>query len=76
MEDILLQIKVKQKMKKLLVYITIIVGALFACTIDSAIECLVPKILGLAFLILIIIDLIVISPKDMEELFYDEKIKK
>lgn len=61
--------------KKIMVYLTIIVGALFGCTVDSLPHPIV-VLLGAVFMVLIILDFSIISRKDMEELFYDEHIKQ
>lgn len=63
-------------MKKLLIYITIIVGVLFACTIDSLFTHPLPGILLACLIVLIIIDFFTISRADMEKFFYDDKIKE
>lgn len=63
-------------MKKILIYITIIVGVLFACTIDSLFAHPLPGILGICLVVLIIIDAFAISRADMEKFFYDDKIKE
>lgn len=55
---------------------TIIVGVLFACTIDSLFAHPLPGILGICLVVLIILDCLFISRADMDKFFYDDKIKE
>ena len=63
-------------MKKILIYITIIVGVLFACTIDNLFIHPISGVLGGLFLLLILIDYFTLSREDMEKFFHDDKIKE
>lgn len=62
-------------MKKFLVIITIVLGALFACTVDSMFDHPFPLITGGLFILFLVIDFCVISRDDMEKIFYDDNIK-
>lgn len=63
-------------MKKILIYITIIIGVLFACTIDSLFSHPTPAILGISFLVLLGIDFRIISKADIAKILHDDKIKE
>lgn len=63
-------------MKKLLIYITIIIGVLFACTIDSLFTHPLPVIFGICFLVLLGVDFRFISKRDLAKILSDDKIKK
>lgn len=63
-------------MKKALVYITIIMGVLFACTIDSLFSHPLPAIFGVCFVALLGIDFRFISKRDLAKILSDNKIKK
>lgn len=53
-----------------------IVGILFACTIDSLFDHPVPVLLGAVLVVLIILDFIFITREDMDRMFYDKDLKE
>ena len=63
-------------MKKILVYLTMIVGILFACTIDSLFDHPVPVLLGAVLVVLLILDFTFITREDMDRMFYDKDLKE
>lgn len=63
-------------MKKVMVYTTIVLAAVFFSTIDSLFDNAAVQYIGIATLIMVILDFVFVSKTDLEAIFPQETARK
>lgn len=65
----------KKLLKQILLWATLIMGALFGCSIDAAFDgATIPVIIALSFTVLVVLCLLFLRKRDIEEILHDPKI--